>query len=58
MEVFGVVGLALLADVLLYGEVEDGDQEVDVRDGLTLPGVVIPEVLVFFINTPYLSYVI
>ena len=58
MEVFGVVGLALLADVLLYGEVEDGDQEVDVRDGLTLPGVVIPEVFVFFINTPYLSYVI
>jgi hypothetical protein len=31
VKVFGVVGLPGLGDVLLDGEVEDGDQEVEVR---------------------------
>jgi hypothetical protein len=52
VEVLGVVGLPGLGDVLLDSEVEDGDQKVKVGLVMAFPGVVIPEVLVFFVNTP------
>ncbi len=54
-EVLGVVGLAGLSHVLLNGEVEDGDQEVQVGEGAAPAGVVVPEVLVFFVDAPDLS---
>lgn len=54
-EIFGIIGLSSLGDVLLDGQVEDGDEEVQVREASALTGVVIPEVLVSLIYSPNLG---
>lgn len=54
-EVLGVVGLAGLGDVLLDGEVEDGDEEVQVGQAAAPPRVVVPEVLVLLVDAPDLG---
>jgi hypothetical protein len=54
-EVLGVVGLAGLGDVAFDGEVENGDEEVEVGEGGALAGVVVPEVLVLLVDAPDLS---
>ena len=54
-EVLGVIGLSGLGDVLLDGQVEHRDQEVQVGEGFASARVVVPEMLVFFIDAPDLG---
>jgi len=52
-EVLGIVGFSCLRDVLIDGEVEDRNQEVQIRQTLAPAGVVVPEMFVFLVYAPY-----